>query len=105
MHACAGQMLYLPVGWFHEVTSFGGAGRTTHMAFNYWFHPPATADPAYPYASQFWARDWSTRGLDDDRGVVNELLYCLAHCAQSRVPRRHPSRRSSLSGRGNSGVC
>jgi hypothetical protein len=23
----AGQMLYLPAGWFHEVTSFGGGGE------------------------------------------------------------------------------
>jgi hypothetical protein len=62
----AGQMLYLPAGWFHEVTSQssvevtsqGGVegsshtgvpsavatapseGRAGHMALNYWVHPP-----------------------------------------------------------------
>lgn len=41
----AGDALYLPASWWHEVTSFGSdddnkAGRNVHMAFNYWFHPP-----------------------------------------------------------------
>lgn len=30
-----GQMLYLPCGWFHEVSSFGNY----HVAINYWFAP------------------------------------------------------------------
>lgn len=34
----AGQMLYLPASWFHEVTST--ATDRPHMAFNYWMHPP-----------------------------------------------------------------
>lgn len=56
----SGQMLYLPAGWFHEVTSFGDAGKRKlscshyslnfdylsenglHIAFNYWFHPPTS---------------------------------------------------------------
>lgn len=36
----AGQALYLPASWFHEVTSFGGADNCMHVAVNYWFHPP-----------------------------------------------------------------
>ncbi|KAG8904543.1 hypothetical protein FRB99_001583 [Tulasnella sp. 403] len=35
----AGDILYLPASWWHEVTS-SGPGATPHMAFNYWFHPP-----------------------------------------------------------------
>jgi len=46
-----GEMLYLPAGWFHEVTSFGvqdedkehngkgggrGEGGGIHLALNYW---------------------------------------------------------------------
>lgn len=31
------------------------------MAFNYWVHPPDTADFAWPYASRFWPRDWEER--------------------------------------------
>ena len=104
-----GEMLWLPAGWFHEVTSAstststststsasngrasdsgvgaaaadegpggvggvgGGAsggsaeadgGRTGHMAMNYWFHPPDTANFEKPYAGEFWPYDWSTRG-------------------------------------------
>lgn len=36
----AGQALYLPASWFHEVTSFGGGENCMHVAVNYWFHPP-----------------------------------------------------------------
>ncbi|OBZ74962.1 JmjC domain-containing protein 4 [Grifola frondosa] len=35
----AGEMLYLPTSWWHEVTSSSGA-EDVHMAFNYWFYPP-----------------------------------------------------------------
>lgn len=55
----AGDMLYLPTSWWHEVTSFsekededgakgkGGAKKdedSIHMALNYWFHPPDRLD-------------------------------------------------------------
>ncbi len=38
----AGEMLYLPSSWWHEVTSSSGAddSESIHMAFNYWFYPP-----------------------------------------------------------------
>ncbi|CAM9284058.1 unnamed protein product [Pylaiella littoralis] len=55
----AGQMLYLPAGWFHEVTSV--ASENGHMAFNYWFHPPDTASSSVPYKSSFWSTDWDAR--------------------------------------------
>ena len=32
----AGEMLYLPASWFHEVTSYGGEGTSCHLALNYW---------------------------------------------------------------------
>merc|ERR1712000_797082 len=35
----AGDMLFLPAGWFHNVTSFSDNDAGLHMAFNYWFHP------------------------------------------------------------------
>lgn len=68
----AGQMLYLPAGWFHEVTSDDGDGssseeRKGHLAFNYWFHPPDQLDEGMdyeqPYSSSFWADDWARRAL------------------------------------------
>ena len=48
----AGEMLYLPCGWFHEVTSSGGV----HVALNYWFYPPTLhAEPHLPYESRYWS--------------------------------------------------
>ena len=51
VHLSAGQMLYLPCGWFHNVTSRNAAPHTYHLAFNYWFYPPDNlgTDPKAPY--------------------------------------------------------
>ena len=62
----AGDMLYLPTGWFHEVTSFpapaaGNADRECHCAINYWFHPPDGETYTAPYRDQFWERDFEHR--------------------------------------------
>eukprot|EP00056_Hartaetosiga_gracilis_P002060 m.50523 g.50523 ORF g.50523 m.50523 type:complete len:453 (+) comp10888_c0_seq5:22-1380(+) len=48
----AGEMLYLPNGWFHEVTSMAAEEDSSdssdapnvHIAFNYWFYPPNNDD-------------------------------------------------------------
>lgn len=64
-----GQMLYLPAGWFHEVTSFSGSGTShSHLALNYWMHPPDVLDPGCkgldrPYSSEYWADVWASREL------------------------------------------
>eukprot|EP01138_Halocafeteria_seosinensis_P007990 gb/GECG01008163.1/.p1 GENE.gb/GECG01008163.1/~~gb/GECG01008163.1/.p1 ORF type:complete len:584 (+),score=73.48 gb/GECG01008163.1/:1-1752(+) len=57
----AGEMLYLPAGWFHEVISSSSSDSSctdvlpgSHMAFNYWIHPPATSDSASPYVDKYW---------------------------------------------------
>ena len=50
----AGDMLFLPAGWFHEVLSETTEENNGHMAFNYWFHPPDGATFEKPYASEFW---------------------------------------------------
>ena len=49
-----GQILYLPAGWFHCVTSFSSMPQSkkamenkssqVHMALNYWYHPPDRLD-------------------------------------------------------------
>lgn len=60
----AGEMLYLPASWFHEVTSTSAAAGTPHAAVNYWFHPPdALGAPAgrFPYSTDFWADAWNAR--------------------------------------------
>jgi hypothetical protein len=70
----AGECLYLPAGWFHNVTSFGPSADAPanphcpfaydggHMAFNYWYYPPDTQDYSKPYSSPFWESDWAERG-------------------------------------------
>ena len=42
----AGEMLYLPASWWHEVTSSSSVddSEAIHMAFNYWFYPPTRLD-------------------------------------------------------------
>lgn len=80
----AGQILYLPAGWFHEVTSYGTseAGRKKlngeeqdgrykddddglgqcHMALNYWYHPPdALENYDHPYQDDFWKKEEQVR--------------------------------------------
>ena len=58
----AGEMLFIPTGWFHEVRSTGG-GSEGHLAFNYWFHPPDGKTFEKPYSSDFWPNDWKKRNL------------------------------------------
>ncbi|KXS09570.1 Clavaminate synthase-like protein [Gonapodya prolifera JEL478] len=57
-----GEMLYLPAGWFHEVSSRGdsGEGATSglHMAVNYWLHPPTTTTFESPYEDGYWREVW-----------------------------------------------
>ena len=59
----AGEMLYIPAGWFHEVRSVGG-GADGHLAFNYWFHPPDGDSFERPYSTDFWQKDWEARSLN-----------------------------------------
>jgi hypothetical protein len=56
----AGEMLFLPCGWFHEVTSLS-AGPEGHLAFNYWFWPPDGSSAERPYTSPFWETDFRAR--------------------------------------------
>lgn len=60
----AGDMLFLPAGWFHEVTSFRDDGGS-HFALNYWMHPPNApsggATFEKPYTSAFWPKDLAER--------------------------------------------
>lgn len=59
----AGEMLYLPCGWFHEVSSGGmkDASKARHIAVNYWFHPPDGAAFQSPYTDSFWEDSWKRR--------------------------------------------
>lgn len=53
-----GEMLYLPAGWFHEVTSFGDPeSDPIHIALNYWFIPPTENHSENAYPDSYWAED------------------------------------------------
>lgn len=52
-----GEMLYLPAGWFHEVTSFGDSDKPQHVALNWWFVPP-TGPSTQPYEDGYWTTDF-----------------------------------------------
>jgi uncharacterized RmlC-like cupin family protein len=73
----AGEMLYIPAGWFHEVISENSVessdllrakpeGSRGHLAFNYWFHPPDAKDFEKPYCTSFWKDEWKARGLEKE---------------------------------------
>ncbi|SCU96186.1 LAMI_0F05556g1_1 [Lachancea mirantina] len=60
-----GEMLYLPTGWFHEVSSFGEknpkvATDKLHVAVNYWFIPPNGRDTSclYSHPDRYWPLDY-----------------------------------------------
>ena len=67
----AGDIMYLPASWFHEVTSFGDNdchkeqelnNSLGHLALNYWFHPPDNLnDFEHPYSTDFWPNDFKER--------------------------------------------
>lgn len=53
-----GEMLYLPCGWFHEVSSFA-TEKPGHVALNWWFVPPTKSDASDPYPDSYWAQDFA----------------------------------------------
>ena len=59
-----GQALYLPAGWFHEVTSSSDQDEGLHMAFNYWMCPPTEPSFDRPYADDYWLQIWNSLTLD-----------------------------------------
>ncbi|PSK37920.1 hypothetical protein C7M61_003171 [Candidozyma pseudohaemuli] len=52
-----GEMLYLPTGWFHEVTSLAEGSGGAHVALNWWFVPP-TGEKENPYPDNYWKEDY-----------------------------------------------
>jgi hypothetical protein len=69
-----GEMLFLPAGWFHEVTSFG-TDEKIHLALNYWLAPAVTTDPEKPYVDDFWKEtrmDLVLQELDDLQDLQEE---------------------------------
>lgn len=55
----AGECLFLPAGWFHEVKSCGtNDSDGVHMAMNYWMAPATGTDFDHPYEDGFWNSQW-----------------------------------------------
>ena len=56
----AGEMLYLPAGFFHEVISFNtSVDSNHHLAINYWYYPPTTTHSfEEPYEDNYWEARW-----------------------------------------------
>lgn len=66
-----GEMLYLPTGWFHEVSSFGSDNvaenkDNVHIALNYWFIPPSGDSLSSVYQDSYWHDDFekSKKAID-----------------------------------------
>eukprot|EP00933_Yihiella_yeosuensis_P030600 TRINITY_DN24224_c0_g1_i1.p1 TRINITY_DN24224_c0_g1~~TRINITY_DN24224_c0_g1_i1.p1 ORF type:complete len:489 (-),score=109.92 TRINITY_DN24224_c0_g1_i1:109-1515(-) len=54
----AGDLLYLPASWFHEVIS-SGCGAGGHLALNIWMAPPHTkGTEEKPYEDDFWEENY-----------------------------------------------
>lgn len=55
----AGEMLYLPASFFHEVVSFNTDQTDHHLAINYWYYPPSS-DGTFdsPYEDDYWIERW-----------------------------------------------
>lgn len=65
----AGETLYLPAGWFHEVISINRTAEkedlSGHLAINYWLHPPDNLKKGEkgfckPYHQEFWNDVWNS---------------------------------------------
>lgn len=86
----AGEMLYLPAGWYHEVFSQSQKKAMIdskdnedkslddcedcnigHLALNYWFHPPDNDVFDKPYQSDFWLNDWRSRSIETLTAEIN----------------------------------
>lgn len=55
----ANELLYLPCGWFHEVSTMSGNDHKS-IAMNYWFHPPDQLNQFnQPYQHGYWMDQWN----------------------------------------------
>ncbi|KAI8109604.1 hypothetical protein M9434_000886 [Picochlorum sp. BPE23] len=95
---CAGDMLFLPAGWFHEVTSMNDAvaldrdDKPGHMALNYWLYPPdnlRAGEKGFrrPYMQEYWEDMWKSG-----------KIRLGAPCSHNSVPsRKRKSKRKRIS--------
>lgn len=92
----AGEMLWLPAGWFHEVVSFSNPSSQGqgHAAFNYWMHPPTCDNFEHPYPDGYWKEKfgilskWVSDKLNPlPAGVVAGSPPKVTHNRQRAPPR------------------
>ena len=59
----AGEALYLPAGWFHDVSSGEASADVGHCAVNYWFNPPPLGEEWGPRRA-LWEEDFKRSVVD-----------------------------------------
>ena len=59
----AGEALYLPAGWFHDVSSGETSAAAGHCAVNYWFNPPPLGEEWGPRRA-LWEEDFKRSVVD-----------------------------------------
>lgn len=66
----AGEMLYLPASFYHEVISFNTESEGHNFAVNYWYYPPhSNGSFEQPYEDDYWKERWE-RLLKTQAGQV-----------------------------------
>ena len=74
-----GEMLYLPTGWFHEVSSFGSDTvvenkDNVHIALNYWFIPPSGNSLSRVYQDSYWHDDFEKSKKAIDLAIKGSVI-------------------------------
>lgn len=74
-----GEMLYLPTGWFHEVSSFGSSTvaenkDNVHIALNYWFIPPSGDSLSSVYQDSYWHDDFEKSKKAIDLAIKGSVI-------------------------------
>ncbi|PRW60895.1 ion channel [Chlorella sorokiniana] len=103
----AGQMLYLPAGWFHEVTSYATDDCPTHLALNYWYHPPDNLKDAstvleQPYTSAFWPAVWEGRRAEYEARHRQQAQSEAQQHSQEQEAVAKPAQKQGETGKGGS---
>ncbi|KAI0071519.1 Clavaminate synthase-like protein [Panus rudis PR-1116 ss-1] len=92
----AGEMLYLPASWWHEVTSFSspagenGKDPDVHMAFNYWFYPPNAKTFEQPYEDTLV---WEFLRSQRDRDAAKKTGKVTENETENGTKKEHSKRK------------
>lgn len=88
----AGEMLYLPASFFHEVISFNTDEASHHMAVNYWYYPPSSEGSfEQPYEDDFWKDRWDRLA----EKFVNQRRLSIGRMRRKKLPLSllHPAKK------------